>query len=623
MKKSTAIHPFRLSLRQLLLPVFAFILLYGTATRLAAQTTLAPGDLAFLSLKVSGDGFAFLTFKDLCPRTVIYFTDNPYRNSGGFCTSREEFCISLTVTTLIPAGTQISYSDGAPGTFTIPSGAGTIAFAFNSEAGNNNGFSSSGDNCFAFQGTYLNPSFICGIKTSAYNSTGTVTCTDRAHTELPSALTLGTNALFLNIGSSDGIYYNCSVTSGTTAALRSAINNSANWTAGTSTITRPCTFTVSDAVAATCTVSCTCNIWSEDFNTTRYPSRAVTGANSNTTNPASDWTTTATDCDDGTPFGTVNQSYWGTLSGSFQVNDVEGGPCSCSTGGTTLNEWVTEVIDISGYANVSACVSFTNTGTLELNSSTASCNNADDIIQGQYRLNGGPWVSWFFDDGAVNLSPATVTGLNGSTLELRIYTGNKANDEFYAFDNVCVTGTPVVLPVEFRLFEATMQSSHHAVLNWITGSENNNDLFIVEKSTGTDSWNRIGEVNGHGTTSQLNSYTFFDYNVTAGTTYYRLRQVDYNGQFSYSAIRSVTDEEAAPLSLHPNPADASFTVTGMVPGQINFIRIYDYTGKLAEERITEQPTITFGAELLAPGIYFVQVTCGEQVTNLKLVRSAR
>lgn len=588
----------------------------------SAQTVLALGDMAFLSLKVSGgDGFACVTFKNLCPKTVIYFSDNPYRNSGGFCTSREEFCISLTVTTTIPAGTQITYNDGAPGTFTLSAGAGTIAWAFNSEAGQNNGFSSSGDNCFAFQGTYLNPSFICGIKTSAYTASGGVTCSDRAHTERPSSLTLGTSALFVNVGGNDGIYYDCSTTSGTMASLRAAINNSANWTSGASTSTRPCTFTVTDAPADPCSVTCSCNIWAEDFNTTRYPTRATTGANSNTINPAADWTTSATDCDDATPFGTLAQSYWGTDAGIFRCNDIEG-PCgACSPGGTTLNSWVTESITIAGYTDVTICVDYANTGTMELNNSASSCNNADDIIQGEYRINGGAWVTWFFDDGNANLAPATISGLNGNTLEIRIYVGNKANDENHTIDNVCVSGTIVPTPVELTEFSAVRVGLSNAVLTWTTSSETNNDYFSIEKTSEGMNWETIGRVQGNGTTSETQHYSFTDENAGNTQFYYRLRQVDYNGDYLYSAVRTIEANADLQIGFYPNPIEDHFVVTGLTLDQTNNIEVYDCVGNLVLSVVSYESQVVLSAAELTSGIYFLRVQSGDLFSEFKLVKT--
>lgn len=212
-----------------LIPKIGAVILFIHSFAMYAQTVLSPGDMAFVAYSSSGtDFFAVVTFVDLQPCTKVYFTDNPYRIAAGFCTSGEEFCVSLTVTSRIPCGTVIRYNDGTPGTFTIPAGAGFITQEFIPKAGNNFGFSSGGDNIFAFQGTYAAPSFVCAIKSHPFNAAGTAACGDREDTELPLTLTNGLNALDLS-GCTYG-KYNCSVTSGSIAAIRAAINNDANWT---------------------------------------------------------------------------------------------------------------------------------------------------------------------------------------------------------------------------------------------------------------------------------------------------------------------------------------------------------------------------------------------------------
>lgn len=443
-----------------------------------SQTILSPGDLLFTAIQWSGsgDGFEVITFRDLCPNTVIYFTDNPYVNGSGFCNPGSEFTIRVTIATTVTAGSKIRFDDtGAPGTITCSSGTAIADFPFVAVGGNNTGFNNNTDNCFAFQGNYTNPVLLCGIKTNAtWTTGGGVTCSNVSHCELPSSLTSGVNAIFVSSGG-DAVRYNCSVVNNTIANVKAGIMNTSNWISATTHVTA-CTFTLTDAVSETCSGTCTCNIWSEDFNATRYPARVTTGANSNGDNPANDWTTSATDCDDATPFGTNAQSYWGTYNGEFHENDIEGGPCSCTTGGTTNNEWLTEVIDISGYSDISICVDFRHTGTMEPNTSTNLCNNADDIIQGQYRIDGGQWLQWFFDDDEVNMSAAYVNGINGNNLQLRIYSGSKANDEHHYFDNVCVSGTIISLPVEWLMFDVF--PSHQSVLiNWTTASELNADFF--------------------------------------------------------------------------------------------------------------------------------------------------
>jgi len=213
---------------------------------LSTAQVITTGDIAFTSAKVSGgDGFSFVTFIDLCPGTQLLFSDMPWRDeTNEFCTSDEEFVITFTVTTKIDRGTVVVYNDGSPGSVSMASGAATLSWTLANQR--NNGFSSDGDNIFAFTGTYANPTFIAGMKIKDGTwMTGTVNCGDRQHTRLPAALTNGTNALYIN-PSGDGMRYTGTFT-GTRAALRSAINNPANWSNSTN-LSLTNTFSVTDMV---------------------------------------------------------------------------------------------------------------------------------------------------------------------------------------------------------------------------------------------------------------------------------------------------------------------------------------------------------------------------------------
>ncbi len=211
-----------------------FLIIFKVNT--TAQTTLVPGDLAFISMRLGGgtDEVTVLTFVDICPTTVIYFIDFPYRNTGGFCAFNQEFAVSLTVTTKIPAGSKITYVEGNPGTFALSAGAGNIAYAFATAANQNVGFSTSGDNIFAMQGTFAAPTIITSLKTAAYTASGGVTCNNRAHTELPSTLALGVSALFKDLGSADCLKYTGTLT-GAVATIKAAVFNNANWATAANT----------------------------------------------------------------------------------------------------------------------------------------------------------------------------------------------------------------------------------------------------------------------------------------------------------------------------------------------------------------------------------------------------
>ncbi len=94
------------------------------------------------------------------------------------------------------------------------------------------------------------------------------------------------------------------------------------------------------------------------------------------------------------------------------------------------------------------------------------------------------------------------------------------------------------LPVELISFEATLLGDHVS-LNWITASEINNDHFKIEKSTDLTNWEIVKVVQGVGTTDEEQSYYAFDREPHTGTSYYRLTQVDINGEMSYESIRTV------------------------------------------------------------------------------------
>jgi hypothetical protein len=100
----------------------------------------------------------------------------------------------------------------------------------------------------------------------------------------------------------------------------------------------------------------------------------------------------------------------------------------------------------------------------------------------------------------------------------------------------------VLVPVELTSF-SSINEKNDVILNWITATETNNQGFEVQRKTNGE-YDRIGFVEGHGTTTELQNYTFRDKDVNAGSYYYRLKQVDYDGTFEYSGEIAV--EVSAP-----------------------------------------------------------------------------
>ncbi len=185
------------------------------------------------------------------------------------------------------------------------------------------------------------------------------------------------------------------------------------------------------------------------------------------------------------------------------------------------------------------------------------------------------------------------------------------------------------LPVELISFEVT--SVNNIVnISWKTATELNNYGFVVERSIDGISYNNIGFIAGKGNSTEINKYTFIDNNVSLGTYYYRLKQVDYDGSFSYSnAIEvnvSINPTSFSLLQNYPNPfnpgTNLSFSVaeTGVTE-----LTIYNSLGQeitklfdqIAEKGIQYQ--IYFNASKFSSGVYYYKLTQGANSVIKKMV----
>jgi hypothetical protein len=131
--------------------------------------------------------------------------------------------------------------------------------------------------------------------------------------------------------------------------------------------------------------------------------------------------------------------------------------------------------------------------------------------------------------------------------------------------------TAVPLPVELTAFTATAAGNAAVRLAWATASEKNSATFDVERSADGTRFVGIGTVAAAGSSSAPHSYELLDGKLPAGVAllYYRLKQVDTDGTFSYSPVRTVRLTGAAEgLTLFPNPTHGAATLTGAQPGTV-------------------------------------------------------
>lgn len=158
----------------------------------------------------------------------------------------------------------------------------------------------------------------------------------------------------------------------------------------------------------------------------------------------------------------------------------------------------------------------------------------------------------------------------------------------------------VVLPIELAFFETELKNEKTEI-RWKTLSETNNKHFEIEKSLDAETYQSIGIVNGHGTTKEVNNYAFVDANPSKGVTYYRLKQIDTDGSFSYSAISSVYNE-IDQIQFYPNPSDNNIKFEKLHEG--DKISIKNLIGEIVlEESLFSDKTLN--VSMLSSGTYLL------------------
>ena len=191
-------------------------------------------------------------------------------------------------------------------------------------------------------------------------------------------------------------------------------------------------------------------------------------------------------------------------------------------------------------------------------------------------------------------------------------------------DNIATYSLPVderPLPVELLSF-AAQALGRDARLNWRTATETNNDYFELQRSLDGRTFGAFGRVAGAGTSSRATDYAHTDAGIGATTTgpvYYRLRQVDRDGSFAYSPVRTVSFDQASAgkpgISLFPNPATPAATTTldlGLLPAGTYQVRVLDALGRQVLTATAEGgKTTPLDLRASASGTYIVLVRAAD------------
>lgn len=166
-------------------------------------------------------------------------------------------------------------------------------------------------------------------------------------------------------------------------------------------------------------------------------------------------------------------------------------------------------------------------------------------------------------------------------------------------------GTP--LPIQMTEFTATPENQT-VLLDWTTSSEMNNDYFTVQRSRDALSWNSIMTVEGAGNTSETTHYNQIDYNPYPGTSYYRIKQTDFDGESSYSHVETVNFglPDDVELIIYPNPTTNEIILSGSAQ-ELSTVKIYNLVGQEITADLIENESVRkrFDVSNLSPGVYLI------------------
>lgn len=181
------------------------------------------------------------------------------------------------------------------------------------------------------------------------------------------------------------------------------------------------------------------------------------------------------------------------------------------------------------------------------------------------------------------------------------------------------------LPVELMFFKALPSVSGTVSCSWGTASEVNNDYFTVERSKDGKTFEEAGRIMGAGSSADFLHYTYHDNEAYTGISYYRLKQTDFDGQFTYSQLVAVkTDRSPAELTIFPNPATDYFKVS-LRKGQNESytLSLVDATGKLffREKGSTDEVMgeLTVATDKIPNGVYFVELRSNDVLERGKVI----
>lgn len=258
--------------------------------------------------------------------------------------------------------------------------------------------------------------------------------------------------------------------------------------------------------------------------------------------------------------------------------------------------------------------------------SPASSNMAA-VVSGEYFFdtdpgagNGQPFT--FTTPGTtvnqvLNLVTPVGLGQGAHVLVMRV---KDANNIWGLFDTAATINISGTIPLKLLSFRGR-KDNRNSLLEWTTDNEQNTSHFIIERSRNGISFSSIGSVPSNNRAG-VNNYSFTDQQPFDGINFYRLKQVDLDGKFTYSPIiRILFDGFGTKLVLYPSPVTDMLNIDFAGKQKTVLINLFDAQGKLVQRTtLANQSPLKLNVEQLPKGSYTIQLSDGEMISTGNFIK---
>jgi uncharacterized delta-60 repeat protein len=180
----------------------------------------------------------------------------------------------------------------------------------------------------------------------------------------------------------------------------------------------------------------------------------------------------------------------------------------------------------------------------------------------------------------------------------------------------------ISLPLQFTYLNAAPTNNGGITLSWQTAQENNNNYFSIQRSGNTTSnFAELIRINSQGNSSQAQTYSYTDNTPLHGTNFYRLKQVDKDGKFSYSQIVSATIADGLTVVLYPNPVRDVLNIKGLDASMSNELSVMSAKGSVvAQTAISSTSSYQWNLKSLSKGVYYLRISSRNKTAIVKFVK---